>query len=234
MDKEQKTDEQKTRWQKHAEEHGIVETRERVATGWTYKRRVTKPTKTPDKRRETALKQEARNAEMAIMRTERGMTLDEIGFLMGITRQRVEQIFAVMRTKGAVIPRYVKEKEQHEVVVRCVVCGLMMEKSKKWVEKTKHPACRKHSSVQGEDGYRRWLKCPRWFEMSSAERQRWKYHNIEGRKSLAAARSRAWLQKIKNDPERLARYRARQKIHTNTYQAKLRKKDKPVPRAFKE
>lgn len=202
-----------------------------------WNKRTDKEKKDATEKQKLLIKREERIIEL---RLDMQMTYEEIGTIENITRERVRQILRNAQIKyGVTFPKYVtrgmdEEKEKSLMIaVHCKVCGLVSEVQEHEKDKWVKQFCDEHRMTKV--GYKCYLLGAEWWKMTPLERNRFRYKYDMEKRAKVIKTNLNWKNKIqKSDPVKWARYKAKQNLAIARYQARLKEKNKFVPRTFIE
>lgn len=159
-----------------------------------------------------------RDQRIVEMRLDKEMTLEAIGALEGLSRERVRQILSrVEKIAGVRFPRYAKREER--VDLKCAFiggCEVMGQLSKYNADKGRHYYCDAHKGKHSVMV----LKVPNWYELSDNEQERARYHHDPKRKAMSRVFAKRWREQIRKDPVQWARYRLLQKAAALRWRAR--------------
>lgn len=150
------------------------------------------------------IKQE-REKRVVSMILDNGMTLQKVGDVLGVSRERVRQIIIRLeKREGIKIARPGRGAKKPPVLVatRCIFCNSIVEVAErqyKHNKPTKTYRCKEHKHILMRS--KRILElCPEWPTMSNGQKQKWRYDNDPEWRAKHAAAVKKYHDSIKNDP----------------------------------
>ena len=182
------------------------------------------------KREEKRAIMQPREIQIVELRIEQQKTLQEIGEITGLTRERVRQILVNVEKKAKVtFPKFVNgggkgmTKLKEDIVpitiaVHCKVCGKIMEIPERKYDVEKLYSCKEHKLTVRN--LHRFEQNPKWFELDGNARNKWLYENDPNYKRTRSEGMKRHWKKLKQDPVKWAKHREREKAYLQKYFAK--------------
>lgn len=170
-----------------------------------------------------------REKRILSMMLDDNLNFKEVGDIIGITRERVRQIVMKIEMREGIKvarPGHNKKKGSLRTAAHCFICNAIVEVIARHYNPKKNYRCEKHKHIRMKDR-RLYDMCPEWPNMTTAQRQSWRYHNDPVWRERHAKSVAAYHKRVQGTDE----YKAKQRAYLKEYHARKLKEN---PNYFKD